>query len=524
MTTFEGVAQIVGPRSIRTVGPGQTVDISGQNPVQVSVNQATTDDFVRFVQVDEQPYRNAGAAQQYVSPDVTGYQDLNRYGQWQQTPNYGAVWMPQVAADWAPYRDGRWAYVAPWGWTWVDDAPWGFAPFHYGRWVQVSSRWGWMPGSYVERPVYAPALVSFFGGFDLGGVGISVGFGPAVGWVPLGPEEVYVPPYRSSPRYIHNVNITNVHNETTIINVVNNKSVINNYNNYRNHNGATIVQADAMTGSRPIAPAYGKLTPDQRNQFNKRWSQSNVAGNNAPVKPTWKTAGVTQHLAQQLGVQPPAGGQNTGPQAPGPNSHGPAQAAGNPGLTGQPQALSNSQLHAQVKGPFKPQTASPATAGGSNTKLPTLLVGQNPGGNKRVVNGQMPPSAQFKIGAARGQSAERTALGSPQQNWPHGNGKKVTSAQPPPKQQLNPQKNGQSGNQNWRPNGEESRWNRKADAASAAIRREAAEERPGRQSGLGLDATMAAAEQSAQWRRAKTEGRTKTNEREGPRPALRQHG
>ena len=29
----------------------------------------------------------AQQTQQYVSPGVTGYEDLNQYGQWQQTPN-----------------------------------------------------------------------------------------------------------------------------------------------------------------------------------------------------------------------------------------------------------------------------------------------------------------------------------------------------------------------------------------------------------------------------------------------------
>src|SRR5437867_1713415 len=81
----------------------------------------------------------------------------------------------------------------PWGWTWVDDAPWGFAPFHYGRWVWYRSRWCWAPGSYVARPVYAPALVAWVGGPSVN-VSVSIGrSSPPVGWFPLGPREVYVP-------------------------------------------------------------------------------------------------------------------------------------------------------------------------------------------------------------------------------------------------------------------------------------------------------------------------------------------
>src|SRR5205085_11868393 len=126
------------------------------------------------------------ASTRYVSPQMTGYEDLDRYGSWRTLPEYGAVWTPtRIAADWAPYRHGHWVWVSPWGWTWVDDAPWGFAPFHYGRWVWADSYWAWAPGRIAPRPVYAPALVAFVGGSHAS-LSISIGRGPAVGWFPLG--------------------------------------------------------------------------------------------------------------------------------------------------------------------------------------------------------------------------------------------------------------------------------------------------------------------------------------------------
>jgi hypothetical protein len=165
---------------------------------------AADDDFSRWAQREDQGDERT-ASNRYVSPEMTGAEDLDRNGRWEQSPEYGAVWIPTaVQADWAPYRFGRWAWVPPWGWTWVDDAPWGFAPFHYGRWVSWGGRWCWTPGAYVARPVYAPALVGWVGGPR---VGVSVGIaGPAVGWVPLAPREVYVPWYRASPEYGHRVN------------------------------------------------------------------------------------------------------------------------------------------------------------------------------------------------------------------------------------------------------------------------------------------------------------------------------
>lgn len=135
-----------------------------------------------------------------ISPELTGVDELGRYGQWDSHPEYGNLWYPNVSAGWAPYRAGQWLWVAPWGWTWVDDAPWGFAPFHYGRWVQSGGRWAWAPGSYVSRPVYAPALVAWVGGSNVS-VGVGIGGPPYVGWVPLAPWEPYVPGWRYAPRH-----------------------------------------------------------------------------------------------------------------------------------------------------------------------------------------------------------------------------------------------------------------------------------------------------------------------------------
>ncbi len=145
----------------------------------------------------------------YVRARDAGYAQLDAYGEWQQDPTYGAVWLPSVTvADWAPYRYGRWSWVEPWGWTWVDDAPWGFAPFHYGRWTQIGPRWAWVPGPAHQRPVYAPALVAFIGGSAAGASwGVSVGnSGPGAAWFPLAPGEHWTPFYNASSRYRSRIN------------------------------------------------------------------------------------------------------------------------------------------------------------------------------------------------------------------------------------------------------------------------------------------------------------------------------
>ena len=117
------------------------------------------DAFAQAVQREDQALARLPSAGS-VAVEMTGAEDLQRYGSWQQHPELGAVWIPgAVAPGWAPYQQGQWLWMQPWGWTWVDAAPWGFAPFHYGRWLQWGNRWAWAPGPRRPRPVYAPGPV-----------------------------------------------------------------------------------------------------------------------------------------------------------------------------------------------------------------------------------------------------------------------------------------------------------------------------------------------------------------------------
>jgi hypothetical protein len=221
-TNLGQFADITGAGQFRQgLDYGQSLQVSGTNPVYSQwLQPADPDDLDAWSQQRDQEIARA-ASYQYVSPDVPGAADLDTYGSWEPQTEYGAVWYPNnVPVDWAPYHYGHWVNHAPWGWVWVEDEPWGYAPFHYGRWVWYHARWGWIPGPVAVRPVYSPALVVFAGGVHVGGAGVSA-------WFPLGPGEVYRPWYRCSPRYIDQVNITNiresnrVHVQNTYVNVVN---------------------------------------------------------------------------------------------------------------------------------------------------------------------------------------------------------------------------------------------------------------------------------------------------------------
>lgn len=205
------------------------------------------------------------ASTRYVSPEMTGVDDLDRYGRWESSVEYGPLWTPySVVPGWAPYRYGRWAWVSPWGWTWVDDARWGFAPFHYGRWVEMHGRWAWAPGRYVRHPVYAPALVAWVGGPAVS-VSVSVGGPPSVGWFPLGPREVYVPGYRVSPRYVRVVNVTHVGRIDGVDRIVRDPDRYMRAGRYRYRDirdARTTVPADIVTGRRPVGPAWRSFEPE----------------------------------------------------------------------------------------------------------------------------------------------------------------------------------------------------------------------------------------------------------------------
>lgn len=238
-------------------GAGQTVRVRNQQAItfsgsdELAVDEAMlgAPDTLDSWSLARERRAQEAESRRYLPPDVAGTEDLDESGRWQETPDYGPVWMPTaVPVGWAPYRFGHWVWISPWGWTWVDDAPWGYAPFHYGRWVYWSGSWAWVPCPRHVRPVYAPALVAW-----VGGGAVTVGAG--VGWLPLGPREVYVPGYHVSPTYVQQVNVTNttIVNNTYITNVYENRVTNINYVNARSPNGITAVPRRIFTSAQPVA-------------------------------------------------------------------------------------------------------------------------------------------------------------------------------------------------------------------------------------------------------------------------------
>ncbi len=243
----EGAAQVTGSSQDLVVHAQQAVTFTGIDDLVVQTRTlGAPDDFDSWSLERDRRELSASTSQtaEYVSPDVTGYQDLDDNGTWSSEPEYGHVWTPSyVGVNWAPYQYGRWVWVSPWGYTWIDNAPWGYAPFHYGRWAHVRNRWCWVPGPRHARAVYAPALVGWAGRP-----------GASVSWFPLGPREVYVPAHRYSRHYVERVNVSNtIVNRMLITQAYENRGANINYRNRVAPGGVTTASRATFTSAGRVA-------------------------------------------------------------------------------------------------------------------------------------------------------------------------------------------------------------------------------------------------------------------------------
>jgi len=258
LTVWRGRGEATGGGNTYSMGANQHARFTSSEKDQVKYaagdipNQDGLDSWAQ----DRDQNEDRSDAANYVSRDMTGYEDLDQYGDWSYVADYGMVWRPTaLVPGWAPYRYGSWTWVAPWGWTWVEDEPWGFAPFHYGRWAFSATGWMWVPGPSMVRPVYAPALVSWAGG----GPGFHFSAGVGVAWFPLAPGEVFIPGYRVSRGYINSVNVTNTAVNVTRVTSVYNAVVVNrDFSNvtYANRNvsgGVTVVSQETFVNGRSVA-------------------------------------------------------------------------------------------------------------------------------------------------------------------------------------------------------------------------------------------------------------------------------
>lgn len=389
VAAYAGSARFVGGGVTVALRPGEAALLSGVNPVSVEMTSAVPDDFVAWSRAHD--YReNRLAAPRYVSPYMTGYAELDEYGGWENSPQYGAVWFPRaMPADWAPYRFGHWVWIAPWGWTWVDREPWGFAPFHYGRWARIHGRWGWVPGRFERHPVYAPALVAF-----VGGIGLSARAGPTVGWFPLAPGEPYWPSYTRNVTYIRRLNVTSVTNITNLhIPPGGGRAPQLAHAHFANRDHATVVPRHIFVSARPVAPAAVRVAPATLNR-------AEIVAHPPSVKPARRPPA---HLAA-----PPPRPALHRPAAPATAVRPPHPQAARPGAP-PPHPPGARQETAPPSPVRRASPASPSpSAAGRHEASPRILHGTAPAPATRTPT---PPGGQPVHKPGAGQERQRAQPG-----------------------------------------------------------------------------------------------------------------
>ena len=353
ITVRQGAAQIFGPQGSEDLAVGQTMEARGtpNDPEFRLVAAIPLDDWDRWNLDRDRAFQQVSSGRVPVnSPDIAGTESLDPYGQWQNDPTYGNVWVPNEPPDWAPYQLGRWSYLDYYGWTWVSADPWGWAPYHYGRWFHAGFGWAWWPGPVGYPYYWRPALVGFFGWGPGVGIGFGFGFGN-VGWVPLAPYETFRPWYGRG---------------LMSVNVAANGNIVNTYRNARFANGITSVNAaqfgrGAIARGNIVRPGSADLAragvvngalPLQSSAASRRFSDAAASTRGMPQ---------TGSNRQFYSTRPQAAARTTGANPGNWRRFDPAVSGGNRGVAG-PQGRGATGNAVQPRGSY-PQVQGNAGRG-----------------------------------------------------------------------------------------------------------------------------------------------------------------
>lgn len=153
-TAWRSAMRIETDEDTLQLPPGRRAEPDGRGGWRLGLPQA--DRFARWAMSEGGDSRGTGRALARapvdLPPDLEGADQLDRNGRWEQSTEWGWLWVPRVGLSWEPFHQGLWRRTDS-GWIWVDDAPWGVATYRHGRWLRWDGRWAWMPGPpvrYVE--------------------------------------------------------------------------------------------------------------------------------------------------------------------------------------------------------------------------------------------------------------------------------------------------------------------------------------------------------------------------------------
>ncbi|MGD1068756.1 MAG: DUF6600 domain-containing protein [Bryobacteraceae bacterium] len=272
VTVRRGDADVFTPKGSEHVHQGNMMTVRGapDDPEYQVINAPAPDQWDSWSD-QRDAYLLRAQSPRYVSPDVTGTEDLDAYGRWGYDPAYGNVWTPAVPPNWAPYQDGQWVWEDYYGWTWVDYDPWGWAPFHYGSWYfRTGFGWSWFPGARFGHFWWHPALVGFVGFGPA--IGFGFGFGN-IGWIALAPFELFHPWYGRggfagggvglNVNIVRNASITAAYRNARFAGGVNAVSAADfqrgSFGNRVGVNGASLQGGSLIRGAVPVTPSAANL-------------------------------------------------------------------------------------------------------------------------------------------------------------------------------------------------------------------------------------------------------------------------
>jgi hypothetical protein len=415
ITVWRGEGESTGDGPAVRVHANEQVRFSNGTSMTVDSHTAPAPDaFDQWASNRDNRFDHSESAR-YVSPNVVGSDDLDEYGAWRNTPDYGEVWTPAVAPGWSPYTNGHWIWQYPWGWTWVEYEPWGYAPFHYGRWVYAGGFWGWAPGSFYARAYYAPALVAWYGG----GIGFGIGFGGGFGWCPLGWGEPFIPWYGVSFGYFSHVNFG--YNRFGDLHgiyghnfdhgrLVSRGGEQFHYANLHNPGGFTAVSRDTLVNSRSVARNNLRVSPSAMSRMSAVHSPGI-----APSRATMEgSRGGRAAVPPQRAFARPVVSRSTSPSG----NRGSFNAS-NRGMASRPSSVNGNFGSRGYQGPMNSRASAPQMSSRNNVPHPP---GASMGRGEASYSRSAPYGAYGRSGPSNGGAYGRPAPSGAYGRGPYGGG------------------------------------------------------------------------------------------------------
>ncbi|MBK6799796.1 MAG: FecR domain-containing protein [Acidobacteria bacterium] len=388
-----------------TIKQGRRVVIEGRDDYYQIVRLEDKDGWDRwndqrddelFARIDS--YRST----QYVPVSVPGVYDLDVYGDWFQTPDYGWVWAPRAAAvGWAPYRQGYWRWYSSYGWTWISNEPWGWVPYHYGRWAFWRSRWCWVPTVTVgigwgNGWNWSPHMVAFYGwgsnyrrgyrdGFNDGyWNGVRDGRLGWLGWTPLAPGEHFY----AGPRVVNN-NTTIVNNYPTRVDTLRNFSApggASGMDSRKFDQGRVIVSDGNLTVPPREVASSGRTVDPRQNQDQNRQNQMLLVKPD-DLKPTQQVVPsrttltdrpeITRRLETPVVMRKPAPEIANPGRTVTPDAAAPGRTLNRESAAGDPKAVRDGQVVVPSR-TGKPESATPPRISDGQVVRPTRTPDYRP--------------------------------------------------------------------------------------------------------------------------------------------------